>query len=63
MVENSGRDLQTVFITAIDRMNTHCVEQNEFDLTKTTTCCLQANVEHQDAVFLGSILGVLTDWT
>ena len=38
--KNSGRDLQTVFFTAVDRMNTHCTEQREFDLTRTTTCCL-----------------------
>ena len=43
--KNSGRDRQTVFFTAVDRMNTHCIEQKEFDLTKTTTCCLQASVE------------------
>ena len=38
-------DRQTVFFTAVNPLATRCHEQKEFDLTKPSICCSQAEVE------------------
>ena len=50
--KNAGRDRQKVFQTAVDLVNTHCLEQKEFDLTKPRLAAHKQNWKvHQDAVY------------
>ena len=43
--QNSSRDRQTVFFTAVNPMHKNHQDPKELDLTQTTSCILQAKVE------------------